>query len=262
MTSPQPVDFSTVTEVTGNRLTSEAISMMYTRYRFGADLARGGDVLEAACGVGQGLGLLARSARRTVGGDLTDSLTRQASDQYRGRVGVVRLDAQQLPFRGGSFDVVLLFEAVYYLPEAARFLREAGRVLRPAGKLVLCSANPESPEFNPSPHSVRYYRPLEMKALLEEEGYAADLLAAYPARPRGLARRMVSGIRRAAVALGLMPKTMKGKETLKRLFYGRLLEMPRELDDGSFAAPAPVDAGPDGPGPHYKVYFAVASRRG
>lgn len=253
-------DFSSVTEVIGNRLTAEAISMMFTRYRFGAALARGKDVLEVACGSGQGLGLLAASARRVVGGDFTASLAEQAGMQYKGRVPVLRLDAHALPFRHGSFDVALLYEAVYYLADVRRFLREARRVLRPGGSLVVCSANPQWSDFNPSPHSVRYYAAREIAALLDEEGFRTRLLAAYPAGNRGVARRMVSWIRRAAVAMNVMPKTMKGKEFLKRLFYGSLVEMPPELPDGQADVPAPVPVGPETPGGSYKVFFAVGTR--
>jgi len=260
VTEPGGADYSTVTEVTGNRLTREAISMMFTRYQFGASLSRGLDVLEVACGAGQGLGLLAASARKVVAGDFTGSLVERARKHYHERIPVLQLDAQVLPFKDGSFDVVLLYEAVYYLRDVGSFLREAKRILRPQGRLILCSSNPEWSEFNPSPYSVRYYPAEEFAGLLRKEGFEARLLGAYPSGSRGGLRKAVSWLRRVAVALHLMPKTMKGKEFLKRLFYGSLVEMPAELNGSGDAAPAPAPVAAGEFRGQYKVYFAVGTR--
>lgn len=47
------------------------------------------------------------------------------------------MDAQELPFQDATFDVVLLLEAIYYLPHAEKFMAEARRVLRPDGILFI-----------------------------------------------------------------------------------------------------------------------------
>lgn len=107
-------DYSSVTEAAGHRLRHQANAMMYTRYRFATDLTRGTDVLEGACGAGQGLGLLAASARRVVGGDYTRALVRQAHAHYRGRIPLLCLDAHAIPSPQQAFDAVLLYEAFYY----------------------------------------------------------------------------------------------------------------------------------------------------
>ena len=46
----------------------------------------------------------------------------------------------------------------------------------------------------------------------------------------------------------LIPKTMHGKELLKRVFYGRVDPLERELQDGS-ESPAPLHEVPIGDGP-------------
>jgi len=92
------MDYSGVTETVGDHVTREALSMLYTRYAFARTLCEGRDVLEVACGGGQGLGYLASRARRVVGGDLTESLMAQAERHYGGRIPLVRLDAHGLLF--------------------------------------------------------------------------------------------------------------------------------------------------------------------
>ncbi|MEK7217323.1 MAG: class I SAM-dependent methyltransferase [Chloroflexota bacterium] len=132
-------DFSNVTEVPGARASREQAAMLYTRYAFAARLCRGKEILEVACGSGMGLGFLARTAKRVVGGDCTQGLLRQARKHYGARIPLVRLDAHGLPFRDSSFDAIILYEAIYYLADPSLFLQECRRVLREGGSLIVCS---------------------------------------------------------------------------------------------------------------------------
>src|SRR5262245_51327941 len=99
------LDFTCVTELPGIRITEEQCRMMYQRYRFASSPAKSEDVLEVACGGGQGLGYLARNARSVVGGDYTESSVRVAKGHYDGKVPLLCLDAQRLPFRDQAFSV-------------------------------------------------------------------------------------------------------------------------------------------------------------
>jgi SAM-dependent methyltransferase len=224
-------DFSTVTEQPGQRATREQLSMLVTRYNWAAGKVPGKHVLEVACGAGMGLGLLARAANSVEAGDLDPVNWRMAQDTYRGRenVHISRIDALALPYEPERFDCVVLFEALYYLPDAARFFREARRVLRPAGELLVSTVNREWPRFNPSPFSTNYFSAAELQSALESAGFAVRVWAGFPDDPAGVRRRMIGLVRRAAVKLDLVPRTMRGKESLKRLFYGKLQEIPREL---------------------------------
>lgn len=252
-------DFSTVTEMPGNRVTRLALDMVWTRYRFAADFCRGRDVLEVACGAGQGLGFLGRHARRIVGGDYTASLLAIARSQHDGSVPLLRLDAERLPFRDASFGVVILYEAVYYLREPDRFFTEARRVLRPDGVIIVGSVNPEVPDFNPSPHSYRYLTAPELEAGLAGSGFQVDVRGAFPSAPGSLMPRIVSLIKWMAVRLHLIPKTMKGKELLKRVFLGRLVVIPATIADGMATYHEPQPLG-DRRAP-FKVLYAVGRLR-
>jgi SAM-dependent methyltransferase len=255
------VDYSGVTEVVGTRVTREALSMLYTRYAFGATLAEGRDVLEVACGGGPGLGYLARHARRVIGGDYTAPLLSRAERHYQGGIPLLRLDAQALPFRSGSFGAVLLYEALYYLLEPDRFVAEAGRVLQRPGCLVISTVNPEWSDFNPSPLSTRYFSGRELASLLSERGFLAEIFGAFPVIQASAKERAVSAVRRAAVRLRLIPSTMKGKELLKRLFLGRLVTFPSEVTEAMapYCPPARLHTN-TAPIRDFKVLFAVGRR--
>jgi SAM-dependent methyltransferase len=257
------MDYVPVTEVPGNRITREAARALYSRYHHATRLVHGRGVLEVGCGSGQGLGYLARSAQRVVGLDYTHSLLQMARNYYRGRIPLLRGDGQALPFRNGSFDVVLLYEAVYYLPEPKRFVAECWRVLRPGGVLLLCTANKDWRGFIPSPYSVQYFSPPELTALMEPD-FEVALYGMIPVREDGLRSRLSSSlslVRRVTSRLRLIPKTMKGKERLKRLFYGELVEVKPEIEPET-SEPFPLEPVPsDSTTRAFKVVFVVAHRR-
>ncbi len=252
------VDFSSVTETDDAGLTPHAFLMNYHRYRLALDHCEGKDVLEVACGLGQGLGLLARRARHVVGGDYTESLVRKTHAHYRDRLPLLRFDGQAMPFRGRSFDVVILFEAIYYLPKPEDFLAECRRILRPGGILLLSTINPEWSDFNPSPLSTHYFSASELAALFRENGFETTLQGAFPVEKPSVRGSLVSSVKRAAVTLNLIPGSMKGKQFLKKMFYGKLIPLSPELTEGAadYAPPETIVAGENAS--RYKVIYAVA----
>lgn len=252
------MDYTAVTEVTGNRVTREALSMLYTRYHTAAAFCEGKDVLEVACGSGQGLGYLAKRARRVIGGDYTENLIRRAQRHYRARVPLLLLDAHALPFRPSSFDVVILYEAIYYLAQPEGFLEECRRVLRTKGIVLICTVNKEWMDFNPSPFSTHYFSGTELAWLLKTHHFDVDLFGAFPVSNGSATDRMSSIIKRLAVTLHLMPNTMKGKEFLKRVFFGKLSSLPAEIEDGVAQAYPLVPIQNDSGNSQYKVLYAIA----
>src|ERR1051325_3731721 len=116
--------FAEVTELAGSEITGEQLDRMSHRYAWAAHFCHGKDVAEVACGSGQGLGILGSVSKSLEAGDYSEEVLRVARSHYDGRLSLVRLDAQSLPYADGSKDVIILFEAIYYLPDAGRFVRE------------------------------------------------------------------------------------------------------------------------------------------
>lgn len=254
------VDYASVTEVPGLRVHQKQLSALYTRYHYARPFCENRDVLEVACGAGMGLGYLAESAEHVVGGDIDENCLRFAEETYSDhpKVKVCSLTAEKLDFPDDSFDTLLMYEAIYYLPCVENFYREARRVLRPGGTLIVVSVNREWGGFNPSPFSIRYYSAQELADHMRQAGFEPSIKVAFEDNPHSLKRRVIGGVRRVAVALNLIPKTMRGKEWLKRLFYGELAPVDRELKDGVARLEALQDPPPlDQPIVNYEVVYAT-----
>jgi hypothetical protein len=67
---------------------------------------------------------------------------------------------------------------------------------------------------------------------LTEHGLRTEVYRAFPVDTGSWRVRAISALKRAAVSLHLVPKTMRGKELLKRIFLGSLIDAPAEVADG------------------------------
>ncbi len=255
-------DFHKITEAPGIGASREQLSALYTRYKFARTYCQGKDVLEVACGTGQGLGFLASSARRVVGGDINDDNLEIAQKKYtgRGNIEIRKMDAHTIDFPDQSFDVILLYEALYYLEEPQKFFLECYRLLKNKGILIISMVNREWADFNPSPYSTRYFSAQELADLMVKYDFQTDLYGVFPVIKNGLKDQIISGMKKAAVRLRVIPKSMKGKEFLKRIFFGQLAPLPDEVLEGmaSFQSPTPLDLKE---AYRYKFIFAVGKKR-
>ena len=100
-----------------------------------------GDVLDIASGDGVLAELLAPHSSRYVCIDTSARVVAAASERLRRlqNVEVREADMHALPFKDGSFDLVVLMHALTYAARPAQAVAEASRVLRKGGRLLLSS---------------------------------------------------------------------------------------------------------------------------
>lgn len=254
--------FVSVTESPGQMATAEQLSMLKTRYYLAGRYAEGKDVLEVACGTGIGLGYLASLARTVTGGDIDVANLAVARKTYVAHsvINLKKMDALRLPLRDSSMDVIILFEAIYYLSDAAVFFREARRILRRRGVLIISTVNSEWHGFHPSPQSTAYLTHSELVDTLMNEDFNVRTWFAFRDDLRGVRARVTAIIRRFASTLDAIPRTMTRKKWLKRVFYGRLSPFPDQVNIcGEGVEPLlKVDVAELS---HYKVNYVVATKR-
>lgn len=255
-------DYVEVTELAGDEVSAEQVERVCKRYAWALKHGAGRDVLEVACGTGPGLGLLQADARSLVAGDISDAILARTRAHYGDRVDLRKLDAMQLPFADASLDVVVIFEALYYIPDAARFAAECARVLRPGGVVLVSNANKDLFDFNPSPHSHVYHGVVELQQVFGPLGFDCAFWGDVPVAQVSWRQKLLRPIKRTVVSLGLMPRSMAGKKLLKRLVFGQMQAFPAEIRREQLPAEielVPLPAGQPDRG--HKVVMCAATRR-
>jgi SAM-dependent methyltransferase len=95
-------------------------------------------ILDIGCGVGAFVRRLREFSGKVYGTDIDrDSLVRGAEAVPNLALAV----AEQMPFRDGAFDVILLHEVLEHVDNDLETLREARRMLAPGGKVVIFCPN-------------------------------------------------------------------------------------------------------------------------
>jgi len=123
----------------------------------------GREVLDLACGPGRHSTELVRTGAHVVGFDLSATLLSRARQRLAGQAHLVRGDMRCLPFRSGSFDVVVnLFTSFGYFADDEQHLavlREASYALRTGGTMVLDYFNAEKVRRELVPHEYQVMGP-------------------------------------------------------------------------------------------------------
>lgn len=142
-------------------------------------LGRLGDVLDVGSGDGTLAALLAPVSRSVTLLDASERMVEAA----RRRLATVRTarfaqgDAQALPFRDASFDVVMLFNVLTSLERPELAVTEASRVLRKEGRVVVVTlgAHEHLEAVARYGHRRAGFRPAELDALLRRSGLEVEL---------------------------------------------------------------------------------------
>ena len=211
-----------------------------------------------ACGAGPGLRYLAEHAASLKAGDYSPEVLARAKAQTGDLVDLRVFDAQNMPYDDGSFDVVLIFEALYYIPSPQRFFAECRRVLRRGGVLLIATANKDLYDFNPSPHSQEYLGTVELGRELRAAGFEPQLFGYLRVDRTSIRQRLLRPIKKIAVGLDLIPKTMGGKKLLKRIVFGKTIVMPPHVTEGLVAYSSPTPISEQEPDRLHKVIYCSA----
>jgi ubiquinone/menaquinone biosynthesis C-methylase UbiE len=264
---PNP-DYSVLTERPGLGATEEQIERIYQRYCFSREFADGKDVLEVACGSGMGLRFLAETGNRVVGVDIDKKNVEEAallrngadSNNSKREINLAVMDAHSLSFQNGSFDVVLILESIYYLTKPLEFVREAARVMKRGGVLIIATVNKNWSAFHPSPYSCRYFSAPELYEMLKGFFVDISLYGGFPTLAPGVKAQAVQCIKQIAVKLNLIPRTLKGRELLKRIFLGKVRSVPHGIVEGMVKYERPTPISHDRPNTDSKILYVVAKK--
>lgn len=255
-----PPDFLDVTETAGDEVSREQVERCARRYAWALPFCEGKDVLEVACGTGPGLGLLLSRAKSVRAGDISNAMVSRVRSHYGDRVNVAEMDAQALPFPAESLDVIIIFEALYYVPRPSRFSSEALRVLRPGGVVLISNANKDLFDFNPSPYSHEYHGVADFANLFPHNHFRLSFWGDTTIDTLSSRQKLLRPIKKAVISLGVMPRTMAGKKFIKRLVFGELVPFPAELQADAIRASDLTPLCPGIPDRRHKVILCAARK--
>ncbi len=256
-------DYHSITETPGLPATEEQLARLYHRYRFSRDYTVHKKVLEVGCGSGLGLKSLSLESSLVAGMDIDlHNICIAASLHKQAGLFLSRGDAHFLPFRNHSFDVVLLFESLYYLKSPELFVREAARVLGEDGRLIISTVNRSWDDFHPSPFAHTYFTVPELIELLGRQFREVQIFGSFPVQSTGIRNKALSLVKRLAVSMHLIPGSLAARAYLKRLFIGPLKPLPASLEEVKGAYSPPQIIATDRPNKDFKIIYAVACHRG
>jgi glycosyltransferase involved in cell wall biosynthesis/SAM-dependent methyltransferase len=110
------------------------------RYLIARELASGKKVLDIACGEGYGAAILATTAARVIGVDISKEAIAGASGRYiRDNLEFIIGRCEAIPLPDTSVDLVVSFETIEHIEQHDTMMREVARVLRPDGVLIISS---------------------------------------------------------------------------------------------------------------------------
>lgn len=153
-------------------------------YRLAAAAASGRAVLDAGCGEGYGLGMLAEAgATRVVGADLDAGVVAHARATYGAadaRVEVHACELMALPLDDDAVDLTVSFQVIEHLHDIPGYLASLRRVTRPGGQVWI--ATPNRLTFTPgsdvpvNPFHTREFTAAELRDELAAAGLAVDVV--------------------------------------------------------------------------------------
>jgi len=135
----------------------------------------GRSLLEIGCGTGNYAQALAQAGFRVTPTDPTPEMVRRALAKLPDAPAAI-VDAQALPYRGGSFDCAVAIKVINHVPRWQLMLTEARRVIRD-GPFVMVHATKETIQAN----WITHYAP----SLLNERRFLPEAETAEALRSAG-----------------------------------------------------------------------------
>jgi 2-polyprenyl-3-methyl-5-hydroxy-6-metoxy-1,4-benzoquinol methylase len=177
---------------TGERLHPFFVTNNYVNhlrvYQYISQFTAGRQVLDVGCGVGYGTALLARNASRAVGIDISQNAVNEAFRLYPAGE-FLKMDAENMTFADGSFDVIVSTENFEHLPDQAKHVRELARVVRADGLCFVATPNPELFIGQNNPFHTKENTYSELRDLLSQSFREVEIVepTRVPANPTGRA---------------------------------------------------------------------------
>jgi 2-polyprenyl-3-methyl-5-hydroxy-6-metoxy-1,4-benzoquinol methylase len=111
-------------------------------YHKAADHVKDKKVLDLGCNTGYGSNILAHTASRVAGVDVSENAIATAKKKYTNHNTEFRLiDGKRLPFSDKEFDTIITCQVIEHVVDYDIFVNEIKRVLTPSGIVIFTTPN-------------------------------------------------------------------------------------------------------------------------
>lgn len=142
------------------------------RYQFARKFVKGKIVLDIASGDGYGASMLAASAKRVTGVELSENSTKMAKVKYSSNKNLNFIHSNALSFLKNNkkrYDVIVSFETIEHIAKYQLFLSLLKANLKPKGILILSTPEKRFSDFFAggtfNPYHIKEFYYSEIKAL-------------------------------------------------------------------------------------------------
>lgn len=108
-------------------------------------------VLEVGCGTGLDLFYFVRLGAKATGIDISDESLKLAREQAKElgikNIKLIQGDAENLPFKDDSFDIVYSYGVLHHTPDTEKAVKEAYRVTKGGGQALVMLYSKFSPQY-------------------------------------------------------------------------------------------------------------------
>lgn len=143
MHAPERVNYDAVAPTYDRRYAAGAPAGIAATLLSMARTVRAQRVLEVGCGTGHWLEVLRSAVPQVYGLDRSSGMLRQARAR-RADFHLIYGEANQLPCRAASFELIACVNALHHFADPGAFVRESLTLLRPGGALVVIGMDPKA----------------------------------------------------------------------------------------------------------------------
>ena len=162
------------TEREGAYFPINAINEVSQRYLFAKKYCENKVVLEVGPGTGIASGILKNVSKEYICVEYSKENYQILKEKYPD-IQSVNSDFLSVDFLDKKFDTIISMANIYYF-DFKKFIAKCSKYNTKNGDLVFCTTNIFHQDFNPAPHSIKYYSLSELREIMNNFGYKTTFM--------------------------------------------------------------------------------------
>jgi len=225
------MNYFNLTEIPEDDIPMEQLLRIVQRYSFSYTHSQNKNVLEIGSGPGIGANLLSKNAKSYKGIDVDKNLVEIAL-KNNPQINFETISDKDFFLKNHKkFDLIIIYETIYYIEDLKNLFSKIYDVLSSNGMLIICTANKNLLDFNSSIKTYVYPDILDIEVLSRDKFNILSYYGGIALNQVSFRQKILRPLKFLASKLNLIPKDMRGKKFLKKLFFGNhFTKMPKNIE--------------------------------